>query len=44
MESTLLWTPSEALKTSANLTHYRAWLGEHHALSFDDYGSLWQWS
>lgn len=44
MESTLLWTPSEALKTSANLTHYRAWLAEHHALSFNDYSPLWQWS
>lgn len=44
MEITPLWTPSETLKTSANLTHYRAWLAEHLALDFADYTPLWQWS
>jgi len=44
MEITPLWTPSETLKTSANLTQYRAWLAEHLALDFADYTPLWQWS
>lgn len=44
MEATPLWTPSATLKTSANLTHYRAWLAQHLSLSFSDYEPLWQWS
>ncbi|HIJ36178.1 MAG TPA: acetoacetate--CoA ligase [Deltaproteobacteria bacterium] len=43
-EGTLLWEPSEALKSGANVTKYMAWLKEKKGLEFPDYNALWQWS
>ncbi len=43
-EGTLLWEPSEALKSAANITKYMAWLKEKKGLEFGDYHALWQWS
>ena len=38
------WTPSEAFKQEANLTHYLNWLKEQRGLDFKSYQSLWEWS
>jgi len=43
-EGTLLWEPSETLKSQANITHYMTWLKEEKGLKFDDYNTLWAWS
>jgi acetoacetyl-CoA synthetase len=42
----LLWQPSTALKSSAQLSQYLHWLAsdERYRLTFPDYQSLWQWS
>jgi acetoacetyl-CoA synthetase len=40
----LLWTPSSALKESANVSRYIAWLKKNHGHSFSDYHELWKWS
>ena len=44
VEGTLLWEPSEAVRSRANLTRYMAWLREARGLGFETYGELWQWS
>jgi acetoacetyl-CoA synthetase len=43
-EGTLLWEPSERLKSEANITKYMTWLRQERDLDFKDYNSLWQWS
>ncbi len=43
-EGTLLWEPSEKLKSEANITHYIKWLKDQRGLTFKDYTALWQWS
>ena len=43
-EGTLLWEPSETLKSEANITNYMTWLRQERGLDFDDYNTLWQWS
>jgi acetoacetyl-CoA synthetase len=43
-DGTLLWEPSNEWRASAGITRYLSWLGEHKALAFDDYETLWQWS
>ena len=43
-EGTLLWEPSESLKSEANITNYMTWLRQERGLDFDDYNTLWQWS
>ena len=43
-EGTLLWEPSESLKSGANITQYISWLKQEKGLDFDDYHALWQWS
>lgn len=43
-EGMLLWEPTDERKRQANITHYMAWLKEKRGLSFEDYGSLWEWS
>jgi len=40
----VLWTPSDDIKASSNLTKYRTWLKENHGLEFTDYEEMWQWS
>lgn len=40
----LLWTPSSALKESANVSSYMKWLRQNRELAFSDYCELWQWS
>lgn len=40
----VLWTPSEEIKSSSNLTRYIAWLKSKRGLDFTDYDELWQWS
>ncbi|MDQ7781402.1 MAG: acetoacetate--CoA ligase [Desulfomonilaceae bacterium] len=44
VEGELLWKPSEALKKSANITHYLAWLHREKGLRFAGYEELWEWS
>ena len=43
-EGTLLWEPSEKLKSESNIIHYMTWLKEQRGLEFHDYNALWQWS
>jgi acetoacetyl-CoA synthetase len=43
-EGTLLWEPSEDLKSNVAITRYIGWLKEEKDLSFDGYQSLWKWS
>lgn len=43
-EGDLLWTPSEAIKASANITQYQSWLNEKKGKTFDSYDQLWEWS
>ena len=40
----LLWSPSEAFKNNAHLTHYLQWLAAEKSLHFDSYSELWHWS
>jgi acetoacetyl-CoA synthetase len=40
----LLWTPSPALKKTANVSMYIGWLKTRYNLSFSDYHELWTWS
>lgn len=40
----LLWSPSEAFKNNAHLTHYLRWLAAEKSLHFDSYSELWRWS
>jgi acetoacetyl-CoA synthetase len=42
-EGDLLWTPSEARRTRANMTHFMGWLAAR-GQSFPDYAALWHWS
>lgn len=39
-----LWTPTDSLARSANLTQYMRWLEESRALKFNGYHELWMWS
>jgi acetoacetyl-CoA synthetase len=39
-----LWTPSEEMRQSSELTRFMAWAGERHGRDFADYAELWQWS
>jgi acetoacetyl-CoA synthetase len=39
-----LWTPSEEMRQSSELTRFMAWAGERHGRHFSDYAELWQWS
>jgi acetoacetyl-CoA synthetase len=43
-EGTILWQPSEAVKSRATITKYMQWLESERGLCFTDYPSLWQWS
>lgn len=43
-EGTVLWQPSDEIKTKATLTNYINWLKARKGLTFTDYNSLWQWS
>ncbi len=43
-EAKLLWTPTEAFRKDANLSHYLTWLARHRKQSLQDYQTLWQWS
>ncbi|MBL7204975.1 MAG: acetoacetate--CoA ligase [Desulfobacteraceae bacterium] len=43
-EGTLLWEPSETLKSEANITNYISWLKQERGLDFEDYDALWEWS
>jgi acetoacetyl-CoA synthetase len=40
----VLWTPSPEQIAPTRLTAYLRWLEVNHALQFDDYPALWQWS
>jgi acetoacetyl-CoA synthetase len=44
VEAEVLWTPSEEMVESSQLSRYMAWLAEHRDLRFEDYGELWAWS
>jgi acetoacetyl-CoA synthetase len=43
-EGALLWSPTEDLIDTANVTAYRHWLAEEQIVSCEDYEALWQWS
>ena len=43
-EGTVLWEPSEEIKSRATITRYLKWLESEYGLSFKDYNGLWQWS
>lgn len=43
-EGQLLWTPSDEVIERSNLSRFRRWLADGKGLTFNDYGSLWQWS
>jgi acetoacetyl-CoA synthetase len=43
-EGTVLWEPSEEIKSRATITQYLKWLESEYALSFKDYNGLWHWS
>ncbi|MFQ5435928.1 MAG: AMP-binding protein, partial [Anaerolineae bacterium] len=43
-EGSLLWQPTETIKSNTQLARYMRWLGENRDLHFDDYPALWQWS
>ncbi|MBW1818160.1 MAG: AMP-binding protein, partial [Deltaproteobacteria bacterium] len=43
-EGTLLWEPSEKMKSEAQLTEYMAWLNREKGLRFNNYQDLWEWS
>jgi acetoacetyl-CoA synthetase len=43
-EGTVLWEPTEEVKSRATITKYMEWLKSEQGLSFNDYNSLWQWS
>lgn len=40
----LLWSPSDALRKSANVSKYMEWLKIRWKLAFNDYHQLWKWS
>src|SRR5690606_39126168 len=44
MNSTALWTPSNAFKYSSHLYAYKDWLFKTHNLQFKNYEELWIWS
>lgn len=39
-----LWSPTPAFAEQSNLRAYQDWLRDQKALTFEDYGALWQWS
>jgi acetoacetyl-CoA synthetase len=43
-EGDLLWTPSEAFKTSTNIAQYQNWLNKNKGKNFASYDQLWEWS
>ncbi len=43
-EGSVMWEPSERLKSASNIARYMAWLGERRGLRFDSYDELWRWS
>ena len=43
-EGQLLWSPSEELVRTSNLSRYQRWLEERRGLRFADYDELWRWS
>ena len=43
-EGTLLWEPTAARRSSAELTRYMKWLRETRGLSFETFDALWTWS
>ena len=43
-EGTVLWEPTQKIKSRAAITQYLNWLESEQGLSFNDYQSLWQWS
>ena len=43
-EGTLLWEPSEELRSNSNVARFMEWLGETRDLRFETYDELLQWS
>ncbi|MGN6721920.1 MAG: acetoacetate--CoA ligase [Marmoricola sp.] len=43
-EGELLWTPSEELSGSSNVTAFMTWLAATGRGTFEDYDALWRWS
>ncbi len=43
-ETKMLWTPSNELKESSNLSHYMQWLKQRGTFDAADYHELWTWS
>jgi len=43
-EGEILWEPTAAQKTAANLSRFQTWLRVEKGLSFDGYHDLWAWS
>jgi acetoacetyl-CoA synthetase len=43
-QGTVMWEPTEELKSRATITKYLKWLESERGLSFKDYISLWEWS
>jgi acetoacetyl-CoA synthetase len=43
-EGEVLWEPTAAQKTAANLSRFQAWLRAEKKLTFDGYHDLWAWS
>ena len=44
MEGTLLWEPSEELRSNSNVAKFMEWLGQTKDLRFETYDELLQWS
>ena len=44
MEGTLLWEPSEELRSNSNIAKFMEWLGQTRDLKFETYDELLQWS
>jgi len=40
----ILWQPSDQFIENSNLKRYERWLEEHHGLTFNSYGEMWEWS
>ena len=43
-EGSLLWEPSNEIKSRSNISSYINWLGAQRNLQFGQYDDLWEWS
>src|SRR5689334_20696698 len=43
-EPVRLWTPTQAVADTANISRFRGWLATEQGLTFRSYDELWRWS